>query len=77
MYQKFLGSKWEASTNAATKSALSAHIVRVEFNFSSLPNNAVHVSGFCGEDGSDVEFSAVSLQDITPGPLGYMVPTLR
>jgi hypothetical protein len=38
-------------------------LLRVEFNFGGLPNNAVHVSGFCGEDGDIVELNAVSLVD--------------
>jgi hypothetical protein len=29
----------------------SVDIVRVEFNLSGLPDNAVHISGFRGEDG--------------------------
>jgi hypothetical protein len=39
----------------------SVHIVRVEFNLSGLVNNAVHVSGFCGEVGGTVELNAVPL----------------
>jgi hypothetical protein len=38
-------------------------IVRVEFNLNGLPNNAAHIFGFLGEDGSIVELNAVSLVD--------------
>jgi hypothetical protein len=34
---------------------------KVEFNLNGLPDNAVHISGFRGEDGSIVELNAVSL----------------
>jgi hypothetical protein len=44
-----------------TKTTLSVDIVRMEFNLDGLPNSAVHVSGFCNEDGSIVEFHAMSL----------------
>jgi hypothetical protein len=32
----------------------------VEFNLIGLPNNAEHLSGFCGEDGRIVELDVVS-----------------
>jgi hypothetical protein len=35
----------------------------VEFNLNGLPDNAVHISGFQGEDGRIVELNAVSLVD--------------
>jgi hypothetical protein len=34
-------------------------IVRVEYNLNSLPNNAVHISGSCGEGGRIVELKVV------------------
>jgi hypothetical protein len=37
--------------------------VRVEFNVNGLPNNVVHISSFCGEDGGIVELNVVSLVD--------------
>jgi hypothetical protein len=46
-----------------TKSTLSVDTVRVEFNLNGLPNNAVHISGFCGEDGRIMELNVVSLVD--------------
>jgi hypothetical protein len=45
------------------KGTLSVDIVRMEFNLNGLPDNAVHISGFRGEDGSIVELNAVSLVD--------------
>jgi hypothetical protein len=44
-----------------TEATLSVDIVGVEFNLSGLPENAVHISGFRGEDGTIVELNAVSL----------------
>jgi hypothetical protein len=41
----------------------SLDIVRVELNLNGLSDNAVHISGFRGEDGRIVEFIAVSLVD--------------
>jgi hypothetical protein len=41
----------------------SVDIVMVEFNLNGLPDNAVHISGFRGEDGRTVEMNAVSLVD--------------
>jgi hypothetical protein len=41
----------------------SLDIVGVEFNFDGLPDNAVHISGFLGEDGSFEELIAMSLVD--------------
>jgi hypothetical protein len=38
-------------------------MVGVEFNLNGLPDNAVHISGFLGEDGRIVELNAVSLVD--------------
>jgi hypothetical protein len=35
----------------------------VEFNLNGLPDNAVHLSGFRGEDGSIVELNAMTLVD--------------
>jgi hypothetical protein len=49
------------------ETTLSVHIVRVEFNFSYYPNNAVCVSGFCGKDGGIVELNLMSLADTVFG----------
>jgi hypothetical protein len=46
-----------------TKTTLSVDIVGVEFNLNGLPDNAVHISDFRGEDGRIVELNAVSLVD--------------
>jgi hypothetical protein len=35
----------------------------MEFNLSRFPDGAIHVSGFCGEDGGDVKLNAVSQVD--------------
>jgi hypothetical protein len=51
MSPKRLGSRQEVSVLTETRDTLSVDIVRVEFNLNYLPNNAVHVSGFLGEDG--------------------------
>jgi hypothetical protein len=45
----------------------SLDIVRVEFNLSGLPDSAVHISGFRGENGRIVELNAVSLVDTVFG----------
>jgi hypothetical protein len=45
------------------KTTLSVHIVTAEFNLNILPDNAVHLPDFYGEDGRIVELSAVSLAD--------------
>jgi hypothetical protein len=37
--------------------------VGAEFNLNGHPDNAVHMSGFHGEDGRIVELNAVSLVD--------------
>jgi hypothetical protein len=37
----------------------------VEFNLNGLPDNAVYISGFRGEDGSIVELNTMSLVDVT------------
>jgi hypothetical protein len=34
---------------------LSVHILALEVSLNGLPNNAIHVSGFGGEDGSNVK----------------------
>jgi hypothetical protein len=39
------------------KATLSADIVRMKFNLNGLPNNAVHISNFRGEDGRTVELN--------------------
>jgi hypothetical protein len=46
-----------------TKATLSVDIVRMEFNLSGLPDNVVHITGFCGEDGRIMDLNAVSLVD--------------
>jgi hypothetical protein len=45
------------------KTTLSIDIVMVEFSLNGFPNNAVHMSGFRGEDGRIVELNSVSLVD--------------
>jgi hypothetical protein len=46
----------------------------VEFNLDGLPDNAVNISGLCGEDGRIVELNAVSLAD-TVFSYGQLVRT--
>jgi hypothetical protein len=36
------------------KTNISVHIVGMELNLNDLPNNAIHVTGFSGEDGGIV-----------------------
>jgi hypothetical protein len=36
-------------------------IVKLEFDLNGLPDNAVHISGFRGEDGRIVELNAMTL----------------
>jgi hypothetical protein len=48
---------------AETKTSLSVNIARVEFHLDGLRNNAVHISGFHGEDGRIVELNSVFLAD--------------
>jgi hypothetical protein len=45
------------------KTNLSVHIVGMELNLNGLPDDAVHVSGFSGEDGGFVKLNAVSQVD--------------
>jgi hypothetical protein len=35
----------------------------VEFKLNGIPNNSIHVSGLCGEDGGIVELNVVCLAD--------------
>jgi hypothetical protein len=44
-----------------TESTLPVDIVSMEFNLNGLPDNAVHISGFRGEDGRIVELNALSM----------------
>jgi hypothetical protein len=46
-----------------TEATLSVEIVGMEFNLNGLPDNAVHISGFRGEDGRIAELNAASLVD--------------
>jgi hypothetical protein len=46
-----------------TDATLSADIVGVEFNLIGLSDNAVHISGFRGEDGRIVELNAKFLRN--------------
>jgi hypothetical protein len=48
---------------AKRKTNLSVHIVGMVLNLNGLPNDAIHVSGFSGEDGGFVKLSAVSQVD--------------
>jgi hypothetical protein len=45
------------------KNKFSVHTVGMEFNLNGLPNDAIHVSGFSGEDGGFVRLNAVSQVD--------------
>jgi hypothetical protein len=54
---------WVMPRSFETKATLSVDIIRVEFNLNGLSNNAVHISGFRGEDGRIVELNAVSVVD--------------
>jgi hypothetical protein len=52
MFRRFLeGADERLQCLAQTKTHLSVHIVGIELNLSGLPNDAIHISGFCGEDG--------------------------
>jgi hypothetical protein len=42
------------------KTGLSVHIVGIELNLNGLPNNAIYVSGFSGDNGGIVKLYAVS-----------------
>jgi hypothetical protein len=53
---------------AEAKTNLSVHIVGMELNLNGLPNDAVHVSDFSGEDGGFGERKAASRDD---GVLSY------
>jgi hypothetical protein len=50
-------------TSNLTESTLPVDIVGVEFNLNGLPDKAVHISGFRGEDGSILELNTMSLVD--------------
>jgi hypothetical protein len=63
MSRKFKGADKRLPRFTETEATLSADIVRVEFNLNGLRDNAVHISGFRGEDESIVELNAVSLVD--------------
>jgi hypothetical protein len=58
---------WKANRRlpwfAEINTTLSVNTVRVDFNLNALPNNVVHVSGFCGEDKGTVKLIVVSLVD--------------
>jgi hypothetical protein len=56
-----------------TKATFSIDIVRDEFNLNGLPDSAVHISGFRGQDGRIVELNAVSLVD-TVFSYGRLLP---
>jgi hypothetical protein len=42
---------------------LFVHVVGIELNLNGLPNDAINVSGFSGEDGGIVKLNAVSQVD--------------
>jgi hypothetical protein len=56
MSPKLYGADRRLPRLTETKATLSVDIARVEFNLNGLPDNAVHISGFRGEDGRIVEF---------------------
>jgi hypothetical protein len=41
----------------------SVYILKVEFNLNGFPDNAVHISGFRGQDGRIVELNAIYVVD--------------
>jgi hypothetical protein len=56
MLQRFLeGADERLPLLAETKTNISVHVVLMELNLNGLPNNAIHVSGFSGEDGRIVK----------------------
>jgi hypothetical protein len=62
MSQKFLGENKMLLLFTETETTLYSYC-KSGVQFQWPLNNAVHVSGFCGEDGGIVEFNAVSLAD--------------
>jgi hypothetical protein len=48
------------------KPPLSVDTVRVEVNLNGLPDNVVHISGFCGKDGITVGLNTVAVQAPCP-----------
>jgi hypothetical protein len=64
MFRRFLdGADEMLPSPVETKPNLSVDIVGIELNLNDLPNNAIHVSGFSGEDGGFVKLNAVSQVD--------------
>jgi hypothetical protein len=64
IFRRFLeGADERLPCFAEAKTNLSVHIVGMELNLNGLSNDAVHVSGFSGEDGGFVEMNAVSQVD--------------
>jgi hypothetical protein len=64
MFRRFLeGADERLPRLAEAKVTLSVHIVGMELNLNSLPNDAIHVSGFSGEDGGLVKLNVVSQVD--------------
>jgi hypothetical protein len=63
MSRKFYRADKRLPRFTETEATLSVDIVGVEFNLNGLPDNAIHISGFRGEDGRIVELNAVSLGD--------------
>jgi hypothetical protein len=64
MFRRFLkGADERLPCFAEAKTNVSVYIVGMELNLNGFPNDAVHVSGFSGEDGGFVELNAVSQVD--------------
>jgi hypothetical protein len=64
MFRRFLeGADERLPCLAEAKTNLSVHVVGMELKLNGLPNDAVHVSGFIGEDGGFVELNVVSQVD--------------
>jgi hypothetical protein len=64
MFRRFLeGADERLPCVAEAKTNLSVRIIGIELNLNGLHNDAVHVSGFSGEDGGFVELNAVSQVD--------------
>jgi hypothetical protein len=64
MFRRFLeGADERLPFLAEAKTNLSVHTVGMELNINGLPNDAVHLSCFSGEDGGFAELIAVSQVD--------------
>jgi hypothetical protein len=61
MFSRFLEGADERLAESTT--SLSVHIVGMELSLTGLPNEAIHVSDFSGEDGGNVKLNVVSQVD--------------